>query len=401
MINCNDLVQTHYYRDIKVSAPSPEQQAIEQLQEDVTRIDGDITRINGEISDTNTRIDNFKDRYILFIGDSYASETASYTGGTGATSNWVSHCGYMIHNLKAYYKAAKGGSGFGKEGNLAVSTTLSNWINSEEGQANKDKLTDVVFGFGYNDALSYNNDYAKKITDGIVACNTLLEANMPQAKPWLFSIGWGSNPYMRLNADIVYNKLYPTCEMVKWTYCQAHQIMYVASRFAADRVHPNDDGMLRLGQYISNCLNYGKADYSGETQNATGWSPYQIVNANEIQVLLHNWVVYDGSLITQAKNTSVKITTINNAFTFGCVNTGTASVPEGDFKQLVSFNMHDGAESKHVILAVSLVSVEAGEKYGHMTYDTVLTVDNITNAEISYKKAAPDWGKLSISPYRG
>ena len=116
-MNCNDLVQTHYYRDIKVSAPSPEQQAIEQLQEDVTRIDGDITRINGEISDTNTRIDNFKDRYILFIGDSYAAETSSYTGGTGASAGWPERAKDMIFNLKGYYVVAVGGSCFGRDGN--------------------------------------------------------------------------------------------------------------------------------------------------------------------------------------------------------------------------------------------------------------------------------------------
>ena len=99
-MNCIDNFSTHYYRDIKVSGPTPEQQAIEQLQEDVTRIDGDITRINGEISDTNTRINNLKDRYILFIGDSYAAETASYTGGTGASAGWPEKAKDMIFNLK-------------------------------------------------------------------------------------------------------------------------------------------------------------------------------------------------------------------------------------------------------------------------------------------------------------
>ena len=77
MINCSDLVQTHYYRDIKVNAPSPEQQAIEQLQEDVTRIDGDITRINGEISDINT---NFNiDKIYEFIGINIKCQRKSFT----------------------------------------------------------------------------------------------------------------------------------------------------------------------------------------------------------------------------------------------------------------------------------------------------------------------------------
>ena len=46
----------------------------------------------------------------------------------------------------------------------------------------------------------------------------------------------------------------------------AHPVMYIAGRYADDRVHPNDEGMLRLGQYIANCLNGGKADYTALTQ---------------------------------------------------------------------------------------------------------------------------------------
>lgn len=394
MINCNDLVQTHYYRDIQVNAPSPEQTAIAELQKEVEDI-------NKELVDLSSKV--IEDRYILFVGDSYAGETASYTGGTGAKSGWPSYCNYMVRNLKASYTTANGGAGFGKEGNKAISTLLSNWISSTEGQANKDKLTDVVFALGYNDSLSLglDNTYASKIVNGITACNNLIKANMPQAKPWLFSIGWGSNPKMRLGADKVYNQLYPTCEMVKWTYCTAHPIMYIAARFAADRVHPNDDGMMRLGQYISNCLNYGKSEYNEEAQAITQNNLYQVVNGSEILVLLNDYVIYNGSLITQAKDQTLKIATLNNAFTFGCENKGTTASPNGGFKQLLSFHIAGGSANKHVNLMASLVSVEAGSKYGHMTYDTVLTITNISNETIDYTKAATDWGKLSINPYRG
>lgn len=42
MINCNDLVQTHYYRDIKVEGKSPEQIAIEELQKEVEELTTDL-----------------------------------------------------------------------------------------------------------------------------------------------------------------------------------------------------------------------------------------------------------------------------------------------------------------------------------------------------------------------
>ena len=116
-MNCNDLVQTHYYRDIQVTSPTPEQTAIAELQKEVEDI-------NKELVDLSSKVN--EDRYILFVGDSYAGETASYTGGTGAKSGWPSYCNNMVSNLKASYTTADGGAGFGKEGNKAISTLLSN-----------------------------------------------------------------------------------------------------------------------------------------------------------------------------------------------------------------------------------------------------------------------------------
>lgn len=46
MINCNDLVQTHYYRDIQVSAPTPEEIAIAELQKEVEELQTDVIDLN-------------------------------------------------------------------------------------------------------------------------------------------------------------------------------------------------------------------------------------------------------------------------------------------------------------------------------------------------------------------
>ena len=409
MLNCNDLVHTHYYRDIKVNAPSPEQQAIEQLQEDVTRIDGDITRINSEISATNTRIDNFKDRYILFIGDSYAAETASYTGGTGASAGWPERAKYMIFNLKGYYIVAVGGSGFGRDGNLSVTTMLNNWINSEEGQTNKSKITDIVFGFGYNDCYamwkSGNDDtYSEKCTNAIVACNNLIKANMPLAKPWLFSVGWGSNPYVREKADKIYNHIYPACEMVQWTYCQAHPVMYISAYYADDRVHPNNEGMLRLGQYIANCLNGGKADYAalvkGIITDVSTCGYYQTVSSSEIQLMMTANLIYNDTSYTQQPDEKAWMGSLHNAFTFGGYNVAESGTPFSRFQQPILLHIA-GSKDTHVPMLISFVAIEAGEKYGHMTYDTGITLTNISGSAVDYTKIACDYGKLSINPYWG
>ena len=46
MINCNDLVQTHYYRDIQVNAPTPEEIAIAELQKEVEELTTNVTDLN-------------------------------------------------------------------------------------------------------------------------------------------------------------------------------------------------------------------------------------------------------------------------------------------------------------------------------------------------------------------
>ena len=54
MINCNDLVQTHYYRDIKVNAPSPEEIAIAELQKEVEELNTNVIDLN-----------NFKESFVI------------------------------------------------------------------------------------------------------------------------------------------------------------------------------------------------------------------------------------------------------------------------------------------------------------------------------------------------
>lgn len=402
---CNDF-HTHYFRDVELTDSTPEQQAIEQLQEDVKRIDG-------EISDINTRIDNLKDRYILFVGDSYAAESASYTGGTGSATGWPEKCKDMIFNLKGYFITAVGGSGFGRDGAQSVTTILTNWINSSEGQANKSKITDVVFGFGYNDCFGMwqsgnDNTYSDKCTNAMIACNNLIVANMPNAKPWLFSVGWGSNPYVREKADKIYNFTYPACEQIQWTYCMAHPVMYMTGRYADDRVHPNDLGVLRLGQYIANCINGGKADYISPAESIQAYVTtdistcgyYQTVSSSEIQLMMTANLIYDGNSYTQQPDEKVWIASLHNAFTFGGYNVGFLGTPFSGFQQQILLHTV-GSKDSHTPMTVSFVAFENGEKYGHMTYETAMIITNTSGSTVDYTAIACDYGKLSINPYWG
>lgn len=350
-------------------------------------------------------------RNILFIGDSYAAESASYTENTGSTVGWPENCKHNVYNLGSSYIVAQGGAGFGKTGIYSASYLLSNWLSSSEGKSNKNSITDVVFGFGYNDCydLAYgsSSDYGADVTNGILKCAQLLESNMPHAKPWLFSVGWGSNPYVRAKADTMYNSLYPACTIVKWTYCQAHPIMYNPYFFAGDRVHPNNEGSLRLGQYIANCLNYGNTNMIRPTQAIRTTDTNVLfgfantVSPNSATLTVEPNVVFNqNSDYTLSDGDLCRLCNIDY-FTLGSINLNTSQYPNTTFTQPVVYHIAGSQMDKYVTLGTGLVSVSAGTKYGHEIFDTVVTVRNRTGQSLSFSKVAPESGKLNILSYYG
>ena len=65
MLNCKDLVQTHYYRDIKVEGPTPEQIAIEELQKEVEGLNTDLATTNTDLTTLTNNFNSFKDKFVI------------------------------------------------------------------------------------------------------------------------------------------------------------------------------------------------------------------------------------------------------------------------------------------------------------------------------------------------
>lgn len=64
-MDCNDLIQTHYYRDITVEGKTPEQIAIEELQKEVEEIQADVASTEADLTQLTTDFNNFKDKFII------------------------------------------------------------------------------------------------------------------------------------------------------------------------------------------------------------------------------------------------------------------------------------------------------------------------------------------------
>lgn len=64
-MNCNDLIQTHYFRDIQVEGKSPEQIAIEELQKEVEELNSDVATTEADLTTLTNDFNSFKDKFII------------------------------------------------------------------------------------------------------------------------------------------------------------------------------------------------------------------------------------------------------------------------------------------------------------------------------------------------
>lgn len=259
-MKCNDLVQTHYYRDIKVNAPTPEEIAIAELQKEVSIL---------------------KNRKYIFIGDSYAS------GEIG--SSWIDNCRAVLGEANTY-KYAKSGAGFTIAGN-----TFQTLIEKAASDiTDKTIITDVVVGGGYNDAIySVSNDDTK-----IRVMNTFVQyvqATFPNAKVHFAFIGWCIIPN---NLE----KLAKECHLwldvgngtVGADYLNniqfaLHRTDYFKGTHVNPTFHPNPAGNLYLSKCMLNCLETGSCNvYHKITLKGTGVF-YNLIDTNtSITVTVEN-----------------------------------------------------------------------------------------------------------------
>ena len=250
-MNCNDLIQTHYYRDIKVEGKSPEQIAIEELQKEVTIL---------------------KNRKYIFIGDSYAS------GEIG--SSWIDNCRAVLGEANTY-KYAKSGAGFTIAGN-----TFQTLIEKAAADiTDKTIITDVVVGGGYNDAIYSVGDDATKIR----VMNTFVQyvqATFPNAKVHFAFISWCIIP---ANLAKLAKECHLWLEVGKGTagadylnniQFALHRTDYFKGNHMNPTFHPNAAGNLYLSQCMLNCLQTGSCNvYHKITLKGTGIS-YKLLDAH-------------------------------------------------------------------------------------------------------------------------
>ena len=367
---------------------------------------------------------NLSDRYILFIGDSYADNwTANNNVG------WIEALNRQIASTlgigletdewktfrNTHYAAiSKGGIGFSagvkdvEDGPyLNAYDRLNNFIINN--QAFMNKVTDVVFALGYNDAakaVSSASSTYDDIKDKINLCNTLINHNtLHYVNKYLFAVGWGSNPNIRWRANRIYKSVYSYSAELGWIYSDLRYIMYDSDLYYKDWVHPNMNGSTKIAGRILNTLlgnssivNCEDKYYTTTTSKGTTVNVgYLSVANNEFaQLFLTSNVIYDGSLVTVPQYGTQEICEITGLVPFG--ETSPVLISNCSFHILDEINKTEGN-----VLLGCYISKKTGEgEYetveGHNKYKTYLCIKNITGSEIKFNKLAPNNGVISIVP---
>lgn len=221
------------------------------------------------VENLQEEVDILTNRKYVFIGDSYAS------GEIG--SSWISNVVSVLGENNCY-SAAKSGAGFTIAGNsfFGLINNLANTLTIDE----LSKVTDIVVGGGYNDAVYSKATPAEKLTAMSDFVNFCSE-NFWNAKIHLAFIGWGHVYGTR-------EKLKSECtRWIEFAGSNAktdyfsniefalHRDDYFQGNYVNPDFHPNPLGNDFLSKMIIQCLRNGSCDihhniapeFSGISQN--------------------------------------------------------------------------------------------------------------------------------------
>ena len=208
----------------------------------------DIANLQTQIASIATH--DLRNRKFLCISDSY---------GTDSLPERYSWCSVFrdevgLTNNVNYFKYSTPGAGFAWNGGMPGDTknfcdVLNNAV---VGLTNtqRESITDIIIGGGANDWT----DNADTET-GIDNFNTIARTNFPNAKIWLFCLGWAKRNDIRYGLCNVYPRYYKRGSNNKWVVVTSSiSALQNKVRFVADGVHPTPQGSTVMAEMIINIL---------------------------------------------------------------------------------------------------------------------------------------------------
>lgn len=261
------------------------QQRVIDLENRADGFDTDITNINKTLSKLIMSERNF-----LFVGDSYASQTAT----------WVTPC-VSAAGIVNYTNLAITGTAF-------FDGTFLGQISGYTG--NRDEVTDIVVGGGLNDAKfnTVNADY-NTCKQAIIDFATYAKTNYPNARLWLAFMGNALD-----DAPLLSGRTYDKRIWAKWCYelvgreygfniiTGADEALGTnVDNFNSDHIHPATSGASAIGFCIANVL--------------AGYEPVRIYPELKVSLTpVGNNTIVNPSAVTYASNNGMIDITISEPF---------------------------------------------------------------------------------------
>lgn len=201
--------------------------ALEQVQEEIKNLD-----IPANISQITS---NFKNDYFIICGDSYCVERADY-------KTWPMLLRDQMRLPEIQYQNISiGGYGF-----IGQNGTHQGQLSSASIAADKNKITKIFVGCGYNDR-TYAAD---AIYSAMASFNSYVKANFPNAEIILVYAAMDSKASNRPSLSKVY-QAYSRCAELGWKMIDAHCLIAGMYYMREDGHHPNKEGSLELFKKIS------------------------------------------------------------------------------------------------------------------------------------------------------
>lgn len=264
-------------------------------------------------------------RRCIFISDSYGDRENS----------WINYAvQFMGLTTGNWYKSALNGAGFKPSYNSYFITLLRNIENSV---TDKDTISDIIVGGGFNDRATSVSEIQTAINEFCTYCKT----TYPNAKIWIGAFGWSFNyEFLAELRNGRYIQAYKTCGLYGANYLSGSDfIMHSTSNFEPEGkgpynlyldyqyVHPNDRGTQLIAACVMNNLNGAPFHYyeklepiNIEPYTAGGVSfispknVYEIINDN----LISYWLDYNLNIHWSTPQTSSG----TNFLEIGTIKTG-------------------------------------------------------------------------------
>ena len=262
-------------------------------------------------------LENKNYRKMILIGDSYCEQN---TDEDITKFYWQ----YLRDNLSLvqnvnFFASYQSGAGFGNQAFLTKLQDLNNTI------TDKNSITDILVCGGWNDSDTsqpYGTDEA--FNTGILAFNTYVKANYPNAKITIAHISWG-DPHIT-NTDTIFQQMpvsisryREACNKYGWSYLTGSENIlhyYNESFWQTDGNHPSQDGQTLLGNELTRAFVSGSIDiFRLHSGTLAGSGTSEFINYGTLYSILNN---DNCEIFTPKSNVGIYVKASLDAQTINC-----------------------------------------------------------------------------------